>query len=98
MVFECYKTLLFSYMFCPVCNVQISSDFFAFVANSVDCVSAGFLAGRCDAVNDQLVVRGFVHFIEVGCFVSSFTFGTIDSKTVFFSHLIVIRTALPCFL
>ena len=51
----------------------------------VDCVSAGFLVGRCDAVHDQLVVRGFVHFLEVGCFVGSFTFGTIESKQ-FFSH------------
>ena len=37
-----------------------------------DCVSVGFLVGRCDAVHDQLVVRGFVHFVEVGCFVGRY--------------------------
>ena len=70
MVFECYKSLSFSHTFCPVDNVQISSD--GFVVDSVDCVSVGFLVGRCDAVHDQFVVRGFVHFVEVGCFVGGF--------------------------
>ena len=72
MVLECYKSLSFGHTFCTVGNVQISGDVFGFVVNSVDCVSVGFLVGRCDAVHDQLVVRGFVHFVEVGCFVSRY--------------------------
>ena len=72
MVLECYKSLSFSHTFCPVGNVQISGDVFGFVVNSVDCVSVGFFVGRCDAVHDQLVVRGFVHFVEVGCFVGRY--------------------------
>ena len=72
MVLECYKSLSFGHTFCPVGNVQISGDVFGFVVNSVDCVSVGFLVGRCDAVHDQLVVRGFVHFVEVGCFVGRY--------------------------
>ena len=69
MVLECYKSLSFGHTFCPVVNVQISGDVFGFVVNSV---SVGFLVGRCDAVHDQLVVRGFVHFVEVGCFVDRY--------------------------
>ena len=72
MVLECYKSLSFGHAFCPVGNVQISGDVFGFVVNSVDCISVGFLVGRCDAVHDQLVVRGFVHFVEVGCFVGRY--------------------------
>ena len=71
-VFECYKGLSFSHMFCPVGNVQISSDVFGFVVNSDDCVGVGFLVGRCDAVDDQLVVRGFVYFVVVVCFVGRY--------------------------
>ena len=62
-VFECYKSLSFSHTFCLVGNVEISSDVFGLVVNSVDCVSVGFLVGRCNVVQDQLVVRGFVHFV-----------------------------------
>ena len=72
MVFECYKSLSLSHTFCPFGNVQIGSDVFGFVVNNFDCVSVGFLVGRCDAVHDQLVVRGFVHFVEVGCFVGRY--------------------------
>ena len=36
-VFECYEGLSFSHTFCPVVNVQISSDVFGFVVNSDDC-------------------------------------------------------------
>ena len=72
MVLECYESLSFGHTFCPVGSVQISGDVFGFVVNSVDCVSVGFLVGRCDAVHDQLVVRGFVHFVEVGCFVGRY--------------------------
>ena len=71
-VFECYKSLSFSHTFCPVGNVQISSDVFGFVVNSVDRVSVGFLVGRCNVVHDQLVVRGFVYFVVVGCFVGRY--------------------------
>ena len=71
-VFECDKSLSFSHTFCPVGNVQISSDVFGFVVNSVDRVSVGFLVGRCDVVHDQLVVRSFVHFVVVGCFVGRY--------------------------
>ena len=72
MVLECYKSLSFGHTFRPVGNVQISGDVFGFLVNSVDCVSVGFLVGRCDAVHDQLVVRGFVHFVEVGCFLGRY--------------------------
>ena len=72
MVFECYKSLSFSHTFCQAGNVQISSDVIGFVVNTVDCVSVGFLLGRCDAVHDQLVMRGFVHFREVACFVGKY--------------------------
>ena len=71
-VFECYKSSSFSHTFCPVGNVQITSDVFRFVVNSVDCVSVGFLVGRCNVVHDQLVVRGFVYFVVVGGFVGRY--------------------------
>ena len=71
-VFECYKGLSFSHTFCPVGNVQISSDVFGFVVNSDDCVGVGFLVGRCNAVHDQLVVRGFVYCVVVVCFVGRY--------------------------
>ena len=57
MVLECYKSLSFGHTFCPVGNVQISGDVFGFVVNSVDCVSVGFLVGRCDAVHALPEIR-----------------------------------------
>ena len=71
-VLECDKSLSFSHTFCSVGNVQISSDVFGFVVNSVDRVSVRFLVGRCNVVHDQLVVRSFVHFVVVGCFVGRY--------------------------
>ena len=71
-VFECDECLSLSHTFCPVVNVQISGDVFSFFVNSVDRVSVGFLVGRCNVVHDQLVVRSFVHFVVVGCFVSGY--------------------------
>ena len=56
MVLECDKSLSLSHTFCSVGNVQISSDVFGFVVNSVDRVSVRFLVGRCNVVHDQLVV------------------------------------------
>ena len=49
-VLECDKSLSFSHTFCSVGNVQISSDVFGFVVNSVDRVSVRFLVGRCNVV------------------------------------------------
>ena len=71
-VLECDKSLSFSHTFCSVGNVQISSDVFGFVVDSVDRVSVRFLVGRCNVVHDQLVVRSFVHFVVVGCFVGRY--------------------------
>ena len=71
-VLECDKSLSFSHTFCSVGNVQISSDVFGFVVNSVDRVSVRFLVGRCNVVHDQLVVLSFVHFVVVGCFVGRY--------------------------
>ena len=59
MVLECYKSLSFGHTFCPVGNVQISGDVFGFVVNSVDCVSVGFLVGRCDAVHAGSACRAW---------------------------------------
>ena len=72
LVLECDKSLSFSHTFCSVGNVQISSDVFGFVVNSVDRVSVRFLVGRCNVVHDQLVLRSFVHFVVVGCFVGRY--------------------------
>ena len=82
----------FSNALSPVVNVHVSGDVFGFVVNSINGVSACFLVGRCDVVHEQFVVRSFVDFVVVCCFIGRYKCfgGIIDFLDVVFQFVLEI--------